>query len=116
MNKSANPNPTPTDNGYTDQAINCLDCKVDFTFTARDQEFYASQNPPFTPPKRCKPCRDQRKATREGRDGGYNSRGGYTTPSTPAPATTVAYEDRGGGGGRRDSKRSKRRRFDEFED
>ena len=47
---------------YEDYDIDCADCKQPFTFTARDQQFYAEKN--FTPPKRCKPCRDQRKQQR----------------------------------------------------
>lgn len=50
---------------YEDKTINCPDCKKDFTFTVRDQEFYAEKD--FTPPKRCKPCRDERKKQREQR-------------------------------------------------
>ncbi len=46
---------------YKDKTIKCLDCGTEFTFTARDQEFYAEKG--FTnEPKRCKACRDKRKA------------------------------------------------------
>lgn len=48
-----------------DQVLTCVDCKGSFTFTERDQEFYASQNPPFSPPKRCKPCRQKKKEQRD---------------------------------------------------
>jgi len=43
-----------------DQTLNCVECGADFIFTEKDQTFYTSQN--FTPPKRCKPCRDAKKA------------------------------------------------------
>ena len=45
---------------YKDKTIKCLDCGTEFTFSARDQEFYAEKG--FTnEPKRCKACRDARK-------------------------------------------------------
>lgn len=43
-----------------DQVIKCKDCGQEFTFTEREQEFYASKN--FAAPVRCKPCRDAKKA------------------------------------------------------
>ena len=46
---------------YQDKTIVCTDCGVEFTFSAREQEFYAEKG--FTnEPKRCKVCRDKRKA------------------------------------------------------
>ncbi len=48
---------------YKDKTIKCVDCGTEFTFTARDQEFYAEKG--FTnEPKRCKACRDKKKAER----------------------------------------------------
>jgi len=47
-----------------DKTINCRDCRQDFTFTEGEQDFYAQRE--FSEPKRCKPCRDERKARREG--------------------------------------------------
>jgi hypothetical protein len=40
-------------------SICCKDCGKDFWFTVKDQEFYKRMG--FSQPKRCKPCRDQRK-------------------------------------------------------
>jgi CxxC-x17-CxxC domain-containing protein len=69
---------------YTDQAITCLDCGQEFTFTAGEQEFYAQRG--FTePPKRCASCRQLRKAQRNSSNGGdgyangssYGGNGGY---------------------------------------
>lgn len=52
---------------YKDKTIKCVDCGEDFTFTARDQEFYAEKG--FTnEPKRCRDCRDKKKADRQNRD------------------------------------------------
>lgn len=44
-----------------DQAITCEDCGQTFTFTAGEQAFYQERG--FFPPKRCKVCRSQRKAS-----------------------------------------------------
>ena len=53
---------------YTDKNLTCVDCGGTFLFSADDQEFYARKG--FTnEPKRCKPCRDKRKASSgEGRE------------------------------------------------
>lgn len=52
---------------YKDKTIKCVDCGEDFTFTARDQEFYAEKG--FTnEPKRCRDCRNKKKADRQNRD------------------------------------------------
>ena len=46
---------------YTDKTIKCVDCGAEFVFTARDQEKKKKKG--FTnEPKRCKPCRDKKKA------------------------------------------------------
>ncbi len=48
---------------YQDKTITCVDCGEEFVFTARDQEFYAEKG--FNnEPKRCKACRDKKKAER----------------------------------------------------
>lgn len=45
---------------FQDKIIVCKDCGQEFTFTAREQEFYAEKG--FdNEPQRCKPCRDARK-------------------------------------------------------
>ena len=51
-----------------DKVLVCVDCGSDFTFTVRDQEFFAKQNPPFNDPKRCKPCRDVKKQSKMRQD------------------------------------------------
>jgi DNA-directed RNA polymerase subunit RPC12/RpoP len=43
-----------------DKTLVCADCGKEFTFTADDQKFYAEKG--FSDPKRCKECRDKRKA------------------------------------------------------
>lgn len=47
---------------YEDKEIVCIDCKAKFVFTAGEQDFFAQRG--FTPPKRCKTCREVRKASR----------------------------------------------------
>ena len=54
---------------YQEKSIHCSDCGTTFTFTAGEQEFYASKG--FTnEPKRCPACRATRKTQRNG-DGEY---------------------------------------------
>lgn len=46
---------------YQDEERTCRDCKRGFSFTAGEQRFFSERG--FTPPIRCKPCRDSRKAS-----------------------------------------------------
>ncbi len=57
-----------------DKQIECADCRRQFTFTAGEQEFYQQRN--MSDPRRCKDCRDARKANRDGggRDEGRRDR------------------------------------------
>ena len=65
---------------YEDRTITCADCGQEFTFTASEQAFYAEKG--FTDaPKRCKVCRQARKAQRNTSSGyGDDSSGGYDRP------------------------------------
>jgi hypothetical protein len=38
-----------------DQTLTCCDCRAEFPFTTREQEFFAGRG--WAPPKRCPPCR-----------------------------------------------------------
>ena len=50
---------------YQDKSIVCSDCGTTFTFTAEEQELFASRG--YTnEPKRCEPCRKARKSERFG--------------------------------------------------
>lgn len=52
---------------FEDKSLRCADCGADFSFTAREQEFYASKG--YTnEPKRCPSCRAVRKSERSGGD------------------------------------------------
>jgi N-acetylglutamate synthase-like GNAT family acetyltransferase len=52
---------------FEDKSIQCSDCSTTFTFTAGEQEFFASKG--FTnEPKRCPECRRANKARRSQSD------------------------------------------------
>ena len=48
------------DTAMPDLEITCSECNSPFTFSEREQEYYRERN--LTHPKRCKPCRDARRA------------------------------------------------------
>ena len=50
--------------------IKCVDCQEEFEHTERDQEFYLERE--FTPPKRCRSCRNKKKARFDKPSGGGN--------------------------------------------
>jgi CxxC-x17-CxxC domain-containing protein len=86
---------------YTDKQITCSDCGTIFTFSAAEQEQFASRG--YTnEPKRCGTCRAARKQNTSG-GGSYSSRSGGTTPRQMFPAkcatcgkdTQVPFEPRG---------------------
>jgi len=85
---------------YTDKTLTCSDCGANFTFSASEQEFFASKG--FTnEPGRCPDCRAARKRTR-GYGGGGG--GGYRQQREMFPAvcascganTQVPFEPRSG--------------------
>jgi CxxC-x17-CxxC domain-containing protein len=49
---------------YEDSTLVCEDCGEEFTFSGEEQQFYYERG--YQTPKRCKPCRDKRKAARQG--------------------------------------------------
>ena len=58
---------------YQDKQLTCAECGATFTFSADEQEFFASRG--YTnEPKRCLSCRQARKAERYGSDSSYGSR------------------------------------------
>lgn len=72
---------------YTDESLSCIDCSREFTFTAGEQQFFASKG--FqNKPNRCPDCRNARKAQRNA--GGGGGGGSYAG----------AGGNGGGGGGR----------------
>ncbi|MBI4268117.1 MAG: zinc-ribbon domain containing protein [Chloroflexi bacterium] len=84
---------------FQDKSIQCADCGANFTFTAEEQEFFASKG--FTnEPKRCPSCRQAKKAERNGNGSGSY---GYKSQRQMFPATCaqcgkstqVPFEPRG---------------------
>jgi len=68
---------------FQDKSIQCSDCGATFTFTADEQELYASRGF-VNDPKRCLSCRQARKSERGG-NGSYGS--GYRARREMFPAT-----------------------------
>lgn len=48
---------------FKDKEIKCIDCGELFIFSAGEQNFYFSKQPPLREPKRCQACRDRRRRT-----------------------------------------------------
>ena len=88
---------------YADKTLTCSDCSTGFTFSASEQEFFASKS--FThDPGRCPDCRAARKVQRGGNGYGNGGNGGYRQQREMHPAvcascgksTTVPFEPREG--------------------
>jgi len=108
----------------TDQEKVCRDCQGSFVFTAGEAAFFAEKG--FTPPNRCKPCRDKRKAEKNVQNGGGFSSGNGGQAFRPAPEPVREYrsssrvqpppvpprEDKGGGR----KHNTRRRRNDDYGD
>ena len=61
---------------FQDKSIQCSDCGTTFTFSAEEQEQFASRG--YTnEPKRCPPCRQARKA-QQGNNGNSYGNGSYS--------------------------------------
>jgi len=57
---------------FQDKVLKCIDCGVDFVFTAGEQSFFHDKK--FrNEPKRCKACKSKRSATRGGSSSGSSS-------------------------------------------
>src|SRR3989304_1703826 len=91
---------------FQDKQLTCSDCAAPFTFSAGEQEQFATRG--YTnEPKRCLPCRDARKAQQNGgssyNSGGYGSRSYGSAPRQMFPVkcatcgkdTQVPFEPRG---------------------
>ena len=66
---------------FTDKSLQCADCGASFTFSAGEQEFFATKG--YTnEPKRCPACREARKLER----GGSGSYGSYSSQRRMYPA------------------------------
>jgi CxxC-x17-CxxC domain-containing protein len=80
--------------GYSDRILTCRDCGRDFTFTAGEQEFYASRGLTNTP-GRCPECRAARRggqASSRPRSNNYGEREHYeTTCASCGRPTSVPF-------------------------
>jgi hypothetical protein len=84
-----------------DQQLVCIDCKQEFVFTQGEQKFFAERN--FTPPKRCKPCRDAKKADKAQGSGGGDNGGDRVAAGNGGGNDNAAFWTRGDNrGGSRD--------------
>ena len=78
---------------YADKTLTCRDCGRAFTFTAGEQEFFASRG--FAnEPGRCPDCRAAYKATR-GSGGGYSGGGSYSAGGYSAGGYSSGGYERG---------------------
>jgi CxxC-x17-CxxC domain-containing protein len=88
---------------YADKTLECRNCGRPFTFTAGEQEFFASKG--FqNEPSRCSDCRSLRRAERGGggyTSGGYSS-GGYSSGSYSSGGYSSGGGGYSSGGGRRE--------------
>lgn len=87
---------------FTDKTIVCSDCGMEFVHSAEDQARYAERG--FTnEPKRCRPCREQRKAAGPSQGnragGGGGGGGGRGGPRRSFGGGGGGGGHRGGGGG-----------------
>ncbi len=63
---------------FQEKSIKCYDCGTTFTFSAEEQEQFASRG--YTnEPKRCPTCRQARKARQYGNSGNSYRNGGYSS-------------------------------------
>ena len=85
---------------FEDKTIECIDCQAEFIHSAEDQQRYAERG--FSnEPKRCRPCREKRKATGGGAGGGGGGGGGgYGGGGGGGGARRGGFGGGGGGGGR----------------
>jgi CxxC-x17-CxxC domain-containing protein len=89
---------------YADKTLTCRECGREFSFTASEQEFYASRGLQ-NEPGRCPECRAARKAAGGGRSnaGSYSDHGGSSYAGSSRGSYSggggSSYGSGGGGGG-----------------
>ncbi len=83
--------------GYRDRILTCRDCGQDFTFSAGEQEFYASRGLTNTP-GRCPSCRAARRGGQSSaprsRSSGENYETTCATCGNPTSVPFIPREDR----------------------
>jgi len=65
---------------YQDQTLTCRDCGTAFSFTAGEQEFFASRGLQNAP-SRCPSCRSARRSGASSGSGGGGGGGSYDRPA-----------------------------------
>jgi len=83
---------------FQDKSIQCIECGATFTFSAEEQEFFASKGY-SNEPKRCLSCRQSRKSARYGNSGYSSKPRRQTFPAVCAQCgkdTEVPFEPREG--------------------
>jgi CxxC-x17-CxxC domain-containing protein len=89
--------------GFVDKSLQCSDCGATFTFSAEEQEHFATRG--YTnEPKRCQSCRASKRSQRDSSSGYSSSGSGYTPRRQMFPAvcatcgkeTQVPFEPRNG--------------------
>jgi CxxC-x17-CxxC domain-containing protein len=76
---------------YEDKTLECVECGASFTFTAEEQEFFASKG--FTnEPKRCPDCRQARKDQRRRSQGDWGGGSGYRRKMYPVVCASCGKE------------------------
>jgi len=88
---------------FQDKSLQCHDCGVTFTFSAGEQEQFASRGH-TNAPKRCPSCRQERKARQYGNSGNSYGNDSYRPIRQMFPArcaecgkdTEVPFEPRSG--------------------
>jgi CxxC-x17-CxxC domain-containing protein len=79
--------------GYQDRILTCRDCGQDFTFSAGEQEFYASRNL-TNEPGRCPSCRAARRNAHSSAPRSRNVEHYETTCATCGRPTSVPFVPR----------------------
>ncbi len=79
--------------GYQDRILTCRDCGQDFTFSAGEQEFYASRNL-TNDPGRCPSCRAARRNSPSSAPRSRNTGHYETTCSSCGRLTSVPFVPR----------------------
>ena len=65
---------------FTDRMLKCAECGAEFAFAASEQQFFEERG--FSPPRRCKDCRKNRRDA-PGSGGGGGGAGGGGGSSRP---------------------------------
>jgi len=80
---------------FQDRTLTCVDCGVEFVFSATEQEFYAKKG--FTnDPKRCTTCRASKKQRLGGGNRGGQRQMFQTVCAACGRDTQVPFEPRNG--------------------